>query len=68
MLYACELLACQPKQTLYLGDAQRDVEAGKAAHMTTLVAKYGYIEDGVSIREWGADGEIDTPEEGLNWL
>ena len=68
MLHACELLSCQPRQTLYLGDAQRDVDAGKAANMITLVAKYGYIEDGVSIRDWGADGEIDTPTEVLDWL
>ena len=46
---------------MYVGDDERDIIAGKAAAMKTLVAAYGYIEDTDAIHAWGADGVIDSP-------
>ncbi len=46
---------------VYLGDDERDVIAGKAAGMKTLIAAYGYIEDHGVIDSWNADGIIDSP-------
>jgi 2-phosphoglycolate phosphatase len=56
---ACE--AC-----IYVGDDERDIVAGKAANMKTLVAAYGYIEDAAAIPGWQADGVIDHPADLLH--
>ena len=68
MLYACELLACDPATTVYVGDAQRDITAGLNAGMQTIVARYGYIGRDESPETWGADAIIDSPKELLDWL
>lgn len=60
---AAERLGVNTEQCLYVGDDERDIVAGKAANMKTLVAAYGYIEDGTDIERWGADGVIDCPGE-----
>ncbi len=60
---AAERLGVNTEQCLYVGDDERDIVAGKAANMKTLVAAYGYIEDGTDIERWGADGVIDSPGE-----
>ncbi len=60
---AAERLGVNTEQCLYVGDDERDIVAGKAANMKTLVAAYGYIEDGTDIESWGADGVIDSPGE-----
>lgn len=54
---------------LYVGDHIRDIDAGNAAGMTTILAAYGYIppEDQKSLKKWGADYITDTPED-LNKL
>lgn len=54
---------------LYVGDHIRDIEAGKAAGMPTILAAYGYIppEDQKSLKMWGADYIVDTPKQ-LNEL
>ncbi len=58
---AAERLQVDCKNCVYVGDDERDVVAGKAAGMKTLVATYGYIEDGTSVEAWDADGLIDQP-------
>ncbi len=68
MLHACELLHCAAEETLYVGDARRDIEAGNAAAMTTLVAAYGYIEKNEDTNSWGADGSVNAPLEILDWV
>ncbi|ERL55677.1 HAD family hydrolase [Psychrobacter aquaticus] len=54
---------------LYIGDHIRDIEAGNAAGMPTIVAAYGYIppEDQKNLKKWNADYITNTPEE-LNRL
>ena len=49
---------------LYVGDHIRDIDAGKSAGMSTILAAYGYIppEDQKNLKKWGADHITDTPE------
>jgi phosphoglycolate phosphatase len=68
MLHACELVGCNPSHTLYIGDAQRDIEAGQRAGMHTLVAMYGYIAMDEDPASWGADGFINNPVEIIDWI
>ena len=68
MLYACELAKCAPETSLYVGDALRDIEAGRAAGMKTLIADYGYIAKDENPDTWNADGSISEPEEIIAWL
>lgn len=55
LLLACNRLACQPRQAIYIGDHPRDIEAGNAADMLTIAAAYGYLPPAPPIGDWGAD-------------
>lgn len=68
LLHACRQTASRPQDCLYVGDAQRDVEAATAAGMPTVVALYGYIAEEDRPREWGALGYIDQPLDLLGYL
>ena len=68
MLHACEVAQCDPETSLYVGDALRDIEAGRAAGMKTLTADYGYIANNENPDDWNADGKISKPEEIIDWL
>ena len=68
MLHACELLNVSPEQCVYIGDAQRDIEAGKNANMHTVLARYGYISDQDQPESWQADRIINHPSEILQWI
>ena len=68
MLHACRLLQCNPQETLYVGDARRDVEAGRNTGMYTLIAAYGYIGPEDDPGSWGADGMVDEPGKIMEWI
>jgi len=68
LLHACRLMNCLPAETVYIGDAQRDIEAGKNAGMPTVIAGYGYIEEDTALDSWGANLIINSPIEILEWL
>ena len=68
LLHACQLLDLEPDSAVYVGDAQRDIEAGKNAGMKTIIARYGYISSDEKPDNWGADSIIDSPVELLSWL
>ena len=68
ILHACSIVGCQPNETIYVGDAQRDIEAGRHAGTKTLVAMFGYIGEDQQPQQWGADGYVDTPQEIIHWL
>ncbi len=68
MLSACEQAGSTPDQCVYIGDAQRDIEAGRNANMHTLVALFGYFQDSDRPHEWQADAMLERPEELLVWL
>ena len=61
-------LGVAPARCVYVGDAERDVTAGIAAGMRTIIARYGYIEAHESPETWPADGGIDHPAALLGWL
>ena len=63
ILHACKLIQSLPASTLYIGDAQRDIEAGQRAGTKTLVALYGYIDVNDDPGNWNADGMVDSPLE-----
>lgn len=68
LLAAADRLGVEPRRCLYVGDAERDVSAGVAAGMRTIVALYGYIEPDDDPHAWPADGIVATPDELLAWL
>jgi len=68
ILHACDIVGCKPHETIYIGDALRDIEAGKRAGTKTLVALFGYISMQQQPLHWGADGLIDTPQEIIHWM
>ena len=55
LLYACRLAGVEPDRALYIGDAERDIAAGRAAGMATIAAAYGYITDDDDPARWEAD-------------
>lgn len=68
LLHACREINCQPEQCLYVGDAERDIIAGKRAGMKTLGALFGYIEANDDPQRWGADALIQHPHEVKSFL
>jgi N-acetyl-D-muramate 6-phosphate phosphatase len=68
LLHACEQIGSKPEHCVYVGDAERDVEAGRNAGMRTLVALFGYYQTHDRPHEWHADGMIRAPQDLLAWL
>lgn len=68
MLLACEQAGSSAAQCLYVGDAERDIEAGRNAGMHTLVALFGYIGEGDRPEQWRADGMVKQASAILDWL
>ena len=52
-----------PEASIYIGDAERDIQAGRRAGMATIAAGYGYITADDDPREWDADVIATTTEE-----
>ncbi|HKB83356.1 MAG TPA: HAD-IA family hydrolase [Burkholderiales bacterium] len=48
---------------IYVGDDERDVQAGHAAGMSVVVVRYGYLGSGRPPEEWGADAFVDSVAE-----
>jgi 2-phosphoglycolate phosphatase len=68
LLHAASQVGVAPERCLYVGDAERDIMAARAAQMRSLVARFGYIGPNDRIESWSADGCIDSPLEILQWL
>ncbi|MGD9788858.1 MAG: HAD-IA family hydrolase [Sulfuricellaceae bacterium] len=68
LLHASSLIGIPAGQCLYVGDAERDVEAARKAGMPCIVAHYGYLGENDAPDAWGADGLIHRPQELLNFL
>ena len=68
MFYACEQIDIAPEACLYVGDAERDMQAGKNAGMKTVLVSWGYIHADDKTEEWPADSVIDTPAQLLQLL
>ncbi|MCP4235899.1 MAG: HAD-IA family hydrolase [Aestuariibacter sp.] len=61
LLNAAEILGVTCQNSIYVGDDERDVIAGKAAGMKTIIAAYGYIPATTNLYSWAADGIIQRP-------
>jgi phosphoglycolate phosphatase len=68
MLHACEVIQHPPEACIYIGDAARDIEAGKNANMRTVAALYGYLSEQDQPEQWQADASIDHPRDILQWI
>lgn len=66
--HACDLIGVQPQDSIFIGDAQWDIEAGRRSGMRTLIAAYGYIAAEDEPATWQADGMLQQPDELLQWL
>jgi phosphoglycolate phosphatase len=53
---------------VYVGDDPRDIQAGRAAGMSTLAVAWGYLGPGAQPTDWGADAVLDHPDRLLHWL
>jgi 2-phosphoglycolate phosphatase len=63
ILLACAKIGVEPAATLFVGDDERDIEAGRAAGCKTAAVTYGYIHPQDNPRNWGADVVVDHPLE-----
>jgi N-acetyl-D-muramate 6-phosphate phosphatase len=68
LITACERIGVRPNRALYLGDALRDAQAARAAGMTALGARFGYIAADEDVSAWPVDAWIDSPHELLAWV
>ncbi len=68
MFFACRAIGANPAACVYLGDAEKDVLAGRRAGMRTLVALYGYLPKDADPHAWGASGVVDSPLGLVRWL
>jgi phosphoglycolate phosphatase len=63
ILLACEQLACEPTETLFIGDHLRDIEAGRGAGCFTIAAAYGYLAPQEIATNWQADAVAENSRE-----
>ena len=68
LLEAARRLKLEPARCIYVGDDERDVQAGRAAGMGTVAATYGYLGGNADALRWGAHAHIDSPLELLDLL
>lgn len=55
LFLACTQIGAQPETAIYVGDHERDIEAGRNAGMRTIAVRYGYIEEPETVDLWQAD-------------
>lgn len=60
LFLACQRIGAAPEQAIYVGDHERDIEAGRNAGMRTIAVRYGYIEQPHAVDLWQADIIVDT--------
>jgi phosphoglycolate phosphatase len=63
LLHACRQLGVTPESTAYVGDAERDIQAARAAGCQALVAEWGYIESHEQPSRWGGDAMVECPHD-----
>jgi len=55
LLHACEIAGSSPREALYIGDAEIDVRAARAAGMPVAIVGFGYAPAASTVREWQPD-------------
>jgi 2-phosphoglycolate phosphatase len=68
LLHAAALLGVSPGECVYVGDAERDVQAARNAGMIPLVAGFGYLGEGEDPGAWRPEAIFSRPEDLLDWL
>ncbi len=68
LLEAARRIGFDPGHCVYIGDDLRDVQAGRAAGMSTVAVRWGYLGAAEPVEAWGADHIIDSPMELLKLL
>jgi 2-phosphoglycolate phosphatase len=68
LLYASEKLGLVPTECIFVGDAELDMQAARAAGMPAIAARYGYFQATDKPESWPADGWIESPLDLLRWL
>ncbi|HEV8077855.1 MAG TPA: HAD-IA family hydrolase, partial [Marinobacter sp.] len=63
MFLACKEVNAEPRTAIYVGDHQRDIDAGINAGMTTIAVRYGYIEKPEDVDLWGSHYTVDSVSE-----
>ncbi len=63
LLHAAEKTGFDPGNAIYIGDDQRDIVAGHAAGMATVVAAYGYCGNETAVQTWNATAIAQRPEQ-----
>jgi phosphoglycolate phosphatase len=59
LIHAASILNVTPEDCIYLGDAQRDIQAANAANMFSILANYGYIEETDNVEDWESNMAIE---------
>lgn len=53
---------------LYVGDAERDMVAGRAAGMSTIAVRWGYFPADTALESWQPDSIVEKPAEIIDHL
>ena len=62
LLHCTTTLFVAPSDCIYVGDDERDIQAGHAAGMHTAVANWGYIAKDLNPEDWQPDYICNKPE------
>lgn len=62
LFHACEMAGVAPGRSLYVGDAEIDVRAARAAGMPVAIAGFGYAPEAGIVEAWNPDCYADSVE------
>jgi phosphoglycolate phosphatase len=68
LLEAARRLGIEATECVYVGDDERDMQAGRAASMLPVVALYGYLGEGTDPQSWDFHAAIQHPLDLLQLL
>jgi N-acetyl-D-muramate 6-phosphate phosphatase len=68
LLGAAQELKVEPDEIVYVGDDERDMQAGLAAGMRVVVASYGYLGNENHPDNWQAHAKIAQPGDLIEYL
>jgi len=69
MQLACSITGVASEACIYVGDAERDIQAGRSVNMLSLIAGWGYIDPvNDDPQSWNAYATLDQPDDLLEYL
>ncbi len=68
LLHAAETMGIPASEIVYVGDAERDMQAAQAAGMYALIARFGYLRAEDRADTWFSHGSLEAPLELIDWL